>query len=540
LIWLLKDFDLLSVLLRAATLCFEALSAGAVAFLLLVALPARIERGNLRGVLRFGAFASIALAVTQALSTATSAAILIGGSGFRLREIATTDFFLLGDVLIVGALALFLLLRRAAAALSGDRPLRLHAAALPALLVVAASVGMSHAAARPDHRLLLLSLTALHHLGTAAWIGAMPFLLLALRRPNAPAVSAALTRRFSTAAIWSVALLLIGGLGMSYFYVGSWQGLYGTAYGLMLMAKAYLLVLILALGAANFLAARREAGASQPLLLRLRRFSEAEVGLGFTAILAAASLTSQPPAMDLTQDRLTSHEIVERMRWESPRLSSPPVKALKPPSSIETAVQVAVFGSGSENDENDRAWSEYNHHWAGMVVLAVGLLAFAARWRRLRWAEHWPLLFIALAVFIVLRADPENWPLGPRSFWASFSAPDVLQHRFYALLITCFALFEWAVETGRVKSRAGAYAFPLMCALGGALLLTHQHSLGNVHDEMLAEMSHTPIALFGATAGWSRWIELRLPATRESRVASYIWPLCLVLVGLVLLDYREA
>ncbi|HYK36276.1 CopD family protein, partial [Alloacidobacterium sp.] len=345
---------------------------------------------------------------------------------------------------------------------------------------------------------------------------------------------------FSAMAIASVSLLVLGGVGMAFFYIGSWQGVYGTTYGFMMLAKIYLLLLILGMGAGNFILVRQLERAPLPLLVRLRRFGEAEIGLGFTAILAAASLTSQPPAVDLSRDRLTTHEIVERLRWVEPRLSSPPLQALVPPTSIQVAVQNSLFSAGSVNDANDRAWSEYNHHWAGLIVLAAGLFALLARSRRLKWAHHWPLLFIGLAVFIFLRADPENWPLGPRPFWASFSAPDVLQHRLYALLITAFALFEWAVETGRVKSRAASYVFPLLCAAGGALLLTHSHALGNIKQEMLAEMSHTPIALLGATAGWSRWLELRLPQKRDSRIASYVWPVCLVLVGIVLLDYRES
>jgi putative copper resistance protein D len=327
---------------------------------------------------------------------------------------------------------------------------------------------------------------------------------------------------------------------MAIFYVGSWQGVYGTTYGVMMLAKIYLLLLILGMGAGNFFIVRQMEREPAPLLLRLRRFSEVEIGLGFTAILAAASLTSQPPAVDLTHDRLTSHEIVERMRWVQPRLTSPPLAALVPPTSIDIAIQESLFRSGTANDANDSAWSEYNHHWAGVIVLAAGLLALLARSRRFKWAQHWPLLFIGLAVFILLRADPENWPLGPRPFWASFSSPDVLQHRIYALLITAFAVFEWAVETGRVKSRAASYVFPLICAAGGALLLTHSHALGNIKEEMLAEMSHTPIALLGATAGWSRWLDLRLPDKRNSRIAAYVWPVCIILVGIVLLDYRES
>jgi putative copper resistance protein D len=83
----------------------------------------------------------------------------------------------------------------------------------------------------------------------------------------------------------------------------------------------------------------------------------------------------------------------------------------------------------------------------------------------MRWARFWPLSFAGLSVFILLRADPENWPLGPRPFWASFSAPDVLQHRAAALLILCFAAFECAVQAGKLRARWAAMIFPAhVCA----------------------------------------------------------------------------
>jgi putative copper resistance protein D len=166
-----------------------------------------------------------------------------------------------------------------------------------------------------------------------------------------------------------------------------------------------------------------------------------------------------------------------------------------------------------------------------------------------RWARNWPLLFLALAVFLLLRADPEAWPLGPRPFWASFAEPDVLEHRIFALLITAFAVFEWAIEAGRLRSARAALVFPGLCAAGGALLLLHNHAFGEAKEEMLAGLSHTSIAVLGATAGWSRWLELRgggpeselVSSKRASwRWASRIWPLCLVLIGLLLLDYRES
>ena len=421
--------------------------------------------------------------------------------------------------------------------------------------LLTASVAMSHAASRIDHRLLLAAFTAAHHMGTAGWIGAMPFLLVSLRAidplsGNQEAVL--LARRYSALAMVSVLVLVGAGLGLSYFYIGSWGGLYGSSYGVMVMAKTYLLLTMLLLGASNQRLLQRLPGAhgqstrgGVSMLLRVRRFSEAEIGLGLTALLAAASLTSQAPAVDLTaQDRVSLHEIVHRLRWQTPSLSSPPLAALAPPSSLAAALPAQQFGAGEVSDANDRAWSEYNHHWAGLIVLAAALSALlyrvAPQGRLRSLARNWPLLFVGLAVFILIRADPENWPLGPRPFWASFSRPDVLEHRVYAVLITCFACFEWAVEQGYLHSRRAAYVFPLVCAAGGAALLTHSHGLGDMHQEVLIELSHTPIALLGATAGWGRWLELRLPGQAESRWAGRIWPLCLLLTGAILMNYRES
>jgi copper resistance protein D len=82
-----------------------------------------------------------------------------------------------------------------------------------------------------------------------------------------------------------------------------------------------------------------------------------------------------------------------------------------------------------------------------------------------------------------------------------------------------------------------------VCCIGGALLMTHSHLLGNVKDESLAEMSHTPIALLGIVIGASRWLELRVADHRNTRgivrLMAWFWPISLIAAGLVLLDYRE-
>ena len=117
--------------------------------------------------------------------------------------------------------------------------------------------------------------------------------------------------------------------------------------------------------------------------------------------------------------------------------------------------------------------------------------------------------------------------------------PEVVQHRVFVVLIVAFGLFEWGVRNGRVRSGGAALVFPLITAIGGGLLLTHSHALANVKDQFLVEISHVPLALLGILAGWTRWLELRLPSP-GNRLPAWAWPVCFVLIGLLLLSYREA
>jgi putative copper resistance protein D len=533
LIWFLRDFELLSVLTRAATLAFEALLLGGVAFLLIVVRPAKasgaVEEFCCRGI----RLAAVALIAGELILLCLSSALLMSGSDLTLKDVATTSFFRADSFAILFAIGLW-----GCARIKNNKTTA--AMVLLSLLLLAAAVFTSHSAARIEHRVLLGILTAAHHLGMAVWIGAMAYLLISLGRVADQGEAQRLTQRYSRMALTGAATLVLAGIGMAWFYVGSWSELYTTAYGIMLVAKIYLVLVMLALGAGNWFLVRRLASDPAPLLARLRRVVEVEICFGFLAVLTAASLTAQAPAIDVpASERLTSHEIYVRLHPEPPRMSSPPLAALAPPSSLAEAVRDSQFVPTVGSDDTDRAWSEYNHHWAGLIVLVAGLLALLSRHRTMRWARFWPLSFAGLAVFILLRADPENWPLGPRPFWQSFASPDVLQHRVGALLIVVFAAFECAVQAGKLRARWASYVFPAMCALGAALLLTHEHSARDLKESMLAEMSHTPIALFGITAGCARWLELRLPKSRMTTIGSYIWPLCLTLVGVVLLNYRE-
>jgi copper resistance protein D len=543
---LLGIFGFLVVLLRAAILCFQSITIGGILFFAIVARKQGLRREELwKSGWKLIRWSASALALAQLLFVVANTVVLMNSAEVSLKEALGANYVFAGVLAILASLTI--VIYSTAAKPGGTNWIALIAAGF----ALAASVMTSHSASRMDNRAVMIGLTTLHYLATASWIGGLPFLLLAMKRVSDADAKAALTRNFSRQSQISVAVLLGAGIGLSYVYVGSWAAVYGTSYGVMVSTKVILFCCLLLLGAANYFIVR-DLGVANPVAGKsLMRFAEAEIGIGLTVILAAAALTSQPPAVDMTEDRVTLREIAARFEPRMPRLTSPDVRELSE-STDELYRQAAAAGRNlpasyvpgqtlwNTDKPADRAWSEYNHNWAGLIVLALGILALLSRRPKFAWAKIWPLAFLGLAVFLFLRADPENWPLGPNGFWESFAVSDVLQHRAAVLLLILFATFQWMVETGRVKSHAAALVFPGVCALGGVVLLTHTHAVTNIKEEMLAELSHTPLAICGIIAGWSRWLELRLPVENSSRkYLAWVWPVCFILVGLILLDYRE-
>ncbi|APH55814.1 Copper resistance protein D [Granulibacter bethesdensis] len=547
---LVDVFGYLSVVIHGLTIVAQSMMLGAILFLALLARPLSSQMGAvgpdvIRDSTRIAFWSALGLMMTEAAAIGLQISVISSTVDLPISDILGAGFAVSGLIKIAAAFTIAVLLAGGG----------LRAPLGPLLLAGAVELGAAtmttHAAARIDNSLLLLVVEGLHQLGAAIWVGGIPCFVAALARISDVSALQAVGPRFSRLSMAGVAFILVSGIIMAWYYIGSWQGFYGTAYGVMVGAKIVMLLMLLALGYGNLKVTERLKRDPATPVLRMKRFAEAEIGIGFTLFFAAASLTSVPPAIDLTQDRATLHEIAERNRPVWPRLTSPNhdrLALIEKQQQLDTQAATAhtnpqlAFepGSGDLPPRNaaDIAWSEYNHHWAGIFVAAIGALALLNR-AGLRIARHWPLIFLLMAGFLLVRSDPEVWPLGQEGFFASLRDVEVLQHRLFVVLIVVFGLFEWRVRVGGMEHSRAALVFPLLTAVGSALLLTHNHAIANVKEQLLIELTHTPLALTGVLAGWSRWLEIRADG-RTARIAGWIWPVCFVLIGLMLLSYREA
>ncbi len=548
--FLIDIFGYLTVVLHGLSITAEAMTVGGAVFLAFVAVPfnGRMDgqgREILRWTTRWLAMSGLALAIVELTIVAMQVSVLASSEGISIADTLGASFVTSSVVKIIAALAL-----AAGAARLGSRA----RFAILALAVIAecAAVSATHAIAQMDHRGLLALFDLMHRAGAGIWIGGLVYFLYALNRLHSGEACRLVGRRYSLVSALCVASIASAGLGMAIPYIGSVEGVYGTAYGVMVSTKVILFAGLLLFGLHNL---RTIDGLGQEAylsVLRLKRSVEVEMGVGITVFFCAASITSLPPAVDLPNDRASLHEIVERMTPKWPSLTSPAngdlaITALQlkldeeaAASKSSTVPEAFIPGGGESPPRNaeDVAWSEYNHHWAGIAVLVIGFVALLEH-LGVRAARHWPLLFLGLAAFLLVRSDPEVWPLGSEGLLESLRDPEVVQHRMFVSVIIIFAIFEWRVRIGKIGNTRAAWVFPLMTAVGAGLLLTHQHAISNVKDQLLIEYSHAPLAVFGVAAAWARWLEIRLNGAAARR-AGFVWPVCFILIGLILLNYREA
>src|SRR5262245_57029216 len=341
-----------------------------------------------------------------------------------LADLFATTYFVVGVVrtLLALALAATAVRLRAAPVTNGWAVVSMLAGA-----IVLGGAWLTHASSRLESRAVLLTLTVMHQLGAAIWLGGLVQLgalwRLARRDPELDAAWPKLVRRFSSLATVVVVALVLSAIPLTWSYVGSWQGLVGTSYGSLLLLKGLLLALFLGLGVWNRRTARTTSpGQHAALRLRLPIFAEAETIVLIAVLFMAASLSAHPPAVDQPlADQATVGEVVEVFRPKFPSLQAPSLEAMRRSR--------AEMEAGGARTREAYQWSNFSHNGAGLILLATSVFALVALATKTGGERHWPLGFVGLAVFVYLRgaANEGAWPFGATALWQI--SIEGLQHR---------------------------------------------------------------------------------------------------------------
>ncbi|KQY56648.1 MULTISPECIES: copper resistance protein CopC [unclassified Nocardioides] len=232
------------------------LAAGLIAFACLL-LPPGANVGRVRGRLTVVTRVCAAVAGLAALAVVPLTAVhqqLLGLGD--LASAGAWDLALVGDdltiaLLVASGLGVAVVVLTAAGRARGWTR-RLRAVALAGATVAVVAPALVGHARTTGPQPLVLATDMLHLVTGAVWLGGLVGLALtlgALRRHGD--LAARTLARFSTVAAGTLALLVVAGSFMAWRIVGSWDALFGTRYGTVLMVKVGIAVLVMAVAAAN-------------------------------------------------------------------------------------------------------------------------------------------------------------------------------------------------------------------------------------------------------------------------------------------------
>ena len=423
-------------------------------------------------------------------------------------------------------------------------------AVLVALPMIISGAWLVHAAGRFENQYTLMSLTIIHQLAAAAWIGGIFQLVnLWVLRHNKlvpPELWPTMLRRFSVFGMASVAMILISGLPMALQYIDTWNGLIGTGYGNLLMVKITLMALALGFAWLNKSAVMEYSvtGSHNALNNRVPYYIEAETFVLVTLLFTAASLASQPPAIDIPTLTATWQEVLNTFSPQIPQTSSPSHTALLAgePGRVAIIDQVPSIAATE--------WSNYNHNIAGIFLTVMSFFAMLSYVKHLPsplsvfdsylpYTRYWPLGFVLLGIFLFFRSDAETWPLGPIGFWDStFNNGEVLQHRIATLLVFVLGIIELSARRTKNPDSKLPFVFPFLAAFGGLMLLTHSHVGFQAKSAFLIQVGHTTMGIFSLILACGRWLELKLDKPGKE-IAGFISVASLFQIGIILMFYRE-
>ncbi len=199
------------------------------------------------------------------------------------------------------------------------------------------------------------------------------------------------------------------------------------------------------------------------------------------------------------------------------------------------------------------AYSETNHHLAGILVLLIGIseLRQALGRRVFPWTRLLlPFSLMTAGIFLLIWSDHEAWPIGSMSLTQTLWGPDpeILQHKVYGVLALAVGGIELLRRLGPMRHSTWAMPLPFFAIVGGFMLFAHSHGVHPAADKI--QLHHTVMGLLAITAGSSKLVSgwKKSPSRRKPSVPAagtpggffeVTWAILILLIGLQLLLYSE-
>jgi hypothetical protein len=219
--------------------------------------------------------------------------------------------------------------------------------------------------------------------------------------------------------------------------------------------------------------------------------------------------------------------------------------AVQQATNLDSAHQETVsHQAGWEGSSAGIAYSEFNHHVTGMLVLIVGLSEVRQALAMPFWAWTRFLLpgaLLSSGFFLLVWSDHNAWPVGSLSFMQTFlgNDPEILQHKSYGLLLVTVGVIELLRRFGQFAHSVWATPLPMFAIIGGLMLFTHSHGVHPSAQEIA--MDHALMGTMAVTAGSSKLLSdwFRSPSYAQTSKGELLWACLILLIGIQLLIYSE-
>jgi hypothetical protein len=195
-----------------------------------------------------------------------------------------------------------------------------------------------------------------------------------------------------------------------------------------------------------------------------------------------------------------------------------------------------------EGSPEGKAYSDFNHHLAGIFIILIGLseIRYGFSTSVLAWTRFLlPIFMMSVGMFLLIWSDHEGWPFG--SFSEAFLTGEweTIQHKWFGIHALVIGGIEWLRRTGQVTGRWWKFPLPAFAIIGGLSLFLHSHGVHPSAHKIA--LHHAVMGAMAVTAGSSKFLsDWKASRFTEGRSPwELAWAALVLLIGIQLLIYSE-